>query len=181
MKKEMISVIIIIILLSILSGCTNTSENDDAEDFAFTLLDGSEKYLSDYRGKVVILDMWATWCEPCMYVMPELKKIYENYSRADLEILSIDIDPRENNQLIQSYRDWFAEELGIELDWIFGMDDGSISEKYLNEGAIPTVAIFDQKGRLHFRKPGICVYDEIPPGYSADATMLAPEINKLID
>ena len=71
--------------------------------------------------------------------------------------------------------------MGIELDWVFGMDDGSISEKYLSEGAIPTVAIFDQKGRLQFRKPGTCVYIEIPPGYPADTTMLAPEINKLID
>ena len=183
MRKKKISVIIIliVILISFLSGCFENDEEDEIHDFVFTGLDSSEKHLSDYRGKIVILDMWATWCEPCMAVMPELKKIYENYSRDDLEILSIDIDPRENNQLIQSYRDWFAEEYGIELDWVFGMDDGSISEKYMNEGAIPTVVIFDKKGRLHFRKPGICAYIEIPPGYPADTSVLAPEINKLID
>jgi len=183
MRKKKISVIIIliVILISFLSGCFENDEEDEIHDFVFTGLDSSEKHLSDYRGKIVILDMWATWCGPCMAVMPELKKIYENYSRDDLEILSINIDPSESIQLIQSYRAWFAEEYGIELDWVFGMDDGSISEKYMKEGAIPTVAIFDQKGRLHFRKAGICAYTEIPLGFPEDTSLLAPVLNELIN
>jgi len=167
-----------------LSGClqssNNNGDNNGGEDFTFTMLDSTEKHLSDYRGKVVILDMWATWCIPCQFQMTELKKIYENYSRDDLEIISVDIESGESVQLIQSYRDWFVQYYGIELDWIFGKDDGSISEKYMKEGAIPTLAIFDQKGRLHSRKVGVCVFAEIPPGLPADTPLLAPILDDLI-
>jgi len=67
------------------------------------------------------------------------------------------------------------------LNWIFGMDDGSISEKYMNEGAIPTLCIFDQKGRLYLSEVGICAYSEIPPGLPENTTVLAPIIDRLID
>jgi len=178
-------VALFILLLSILSGCLQSlktnSDSNGGEDFTFTALDNTEKHLSDYRGKVVILDMWATWCGPCRLQMIELNKIYENYSRNDLEIISIDVDSSENVQLVQSYRDWFVQYYGIELDWIFGKDDGSISEKYMRGGQIPTLAIFDQNGRLYLSEVGICVYLEIPPGLPENTTVLAPIIDRLID
>ncbi|MCK4365583.1 MAG: TlpA family protein disulfide reductase [Thermoplasmatales archaeon] len=182
MKKKKISLIIVfnLLLILFLSGCFE-DEEEGVHSFTFTALDGSEKHLSDYRGKVVILDMWATRCVPCQFQMTELKKIYENYNRNDLEIISVDVDPYESAQLIQSFRDLFKEQVGIELDWVFGMDDGSISEKYMEEGAIPTLCIFDQKGRLHFRKAGVCVYSEIPPGFPEDTPLLAPIIDEFID
>jgi len=182
MKKVIITLFLLVVLsFLILSGCLDDSEKEDIHEFTFTALDGSEKHLSDYRGKVVILDLWASDCPPCLATLPELKKIYESYSRDDLEIISVDVDPSEGADYIKSFIEWFEGNYGVELNWVFGMDDGSISEKYLNEGAIPTVALFDQVGRLQFRKPGICAYDGIPPGYPAETNLLAPEINKLID
>jgi thiol-disulfide isomerase/thioredoxin len=186
MKKELIVILILVFSISNLSGCFESSGNnngdssDNAEEFVFTALDGSQISLSDYRGKVVILDLWATWCNPCHAVLPELKKIYNHYSRNDLEIMSVNIDSRETVQYIESFIDWFEEEYEIDLDWIFGRDDSSILEKYMNEGAIPTLAVFDQKGRLYYRKAGVHVYKKVPEGFPENTPLLAPILDELI-
>ncbi|MCX6667051.1 MAG: TlpA disulfide reductase family protein [Euryarchaeota archaeon] len=158
--KKLSLIVLFIFLLSALSGCLQSSKNndtnDDGENFTFTTLDGTEKHLSDYRGKVVLLDMWATWCGPCQLTMIELKKAYENYSREELEIISVDIDLGESAQLIQSYREWFDQNYNIELDWIFGKDNGSIWNKYRMSipGGVPTLYIFDKNGKIYYSKEG---------------------------
>lgn len=159
----------------------NFSLTDLREDFTFSLLNGKSDKLSNYRGKVVIVDMWATWCNPCAAVMPELKKAYDATSRDEVEIISINIDSRENAKMIQDFIDEFAES-GIELNWIFGMDTGNVlSEKYMKEGAIPTLAIFDQKGILYFRKAGVVAYEEIPYYFPETTPLLAPILEELLD
>jgi thiol-disulfide isomerase/thioredoxin len=159
----------------------NFSLTDLRDDFTFSLLNGKNDKLSNYRGKVVLVDMWATWCNPCSAVMPELKKAYDDTSRDEVEIISINIDARENAKMIQDFIDEFAES-GIELNWIFGMDTGNVlSEKYMKEGAIPTLAIFDQMGRLHFRKAGVVAYEEIPYYFPDTTPLLAPIIDELLE
>jgi len=182
-----LAIIVIAVAVSGIYIYTNPVSDDSlddnsGEDFVFTLLDGSKGQLSDYRGKVVILDMWAIWCQPCQFQMTELKKVYENYSRNDLEIISIDIDTRESSQQIQSFVEEFKNQLDIELDWIFGMDDGSIWEKYmLGQGGIPSLYIFDQEGQIHFSQEGVSVFSEIPQGWPEDITRLAPKIDELLN
>ncbi len=181
-----ISAIIVIIAISGIYASTlsdqpsenNNSEVDKGDDFAFTALDGSEMHLSDYRGKIVILDMWATWCSPCQYQMLDLKKAYDNYSRNELEILSINIDSSENVQQIQNFINQFAQ-YGYELNWIFGMEDDSL-DKYMPSGSIPTLCMFDQKGNLYFSHAGFSPYSEIPEGFPEDTVTLAQKIEELI-
>ena len=181
-----ISVVIVIIAISGIYASTlsdqpsenNNSEVDEGDDFAFTALGGSEMHLSDYRGKIVILDMWATWCSPCQYQMLDLKKAYDNYSRNELEILSINIDSREDVQQIRDFIDQFAQ-YGYELNWIFGMEDDSL-DGYMPSGSIPTLCIFDQKGNLYFSHEGFSPYSEIPEGFPEDTITLVQKIEELI-
>ena len=181
-----ISAIIVIIAISGIYASTlsdqpsenNNSDVDEGDDFAFTALDGSEMHLSDYRGKIVILDMWATWCSPCQYQMLDLKKAYDNYSRNELEILSINIDSSETAQQIENFIDQFAQ-YGYDLSWIFGMEDDSLDE-YMPSGSIPTLCIFDQKGNLYFSHAGFSPYSEIPEGFPEDTVTLVQKIEELI-
>ena len=107
--------------------------------------------------------------------------MYENYTRNELEIFSVDIDARESASYIQSFKDWYTETYNIKLDWIFGMDNGSISEKYLKDGSIPTLAIFDQSGRLYYREAGVHGFIKAPSRYPVTTPILAPVLNELID
>jgi len=182
MKKVIALVAIAIFATSIFSGCIDSSEGnktDTGENFSFTTIDGKQEQLSDYRGKVVILDMMATWCQPCQYEMLELLKVYENYSRDDLEIISVDVDSKETSQQLKNYRDTFAS-YGYNLDWTFGMDDGSIWNKYGKSG-IPTLCIFDQEGNLHFTHEGLSFYSEVPPNWPSDTQTLKPIIDELLN
>jgi thiol-disulfide isomerase/thioredoxin len=159
----------------------NISLKPVGDEFSFTLLNGKTDKLSNYRGKVVLIDMWATWCTPCQLVMPQLKETYDHYSRDEVEIISIDIDEAETSKMILDFIDEFKN-IGIDLNWIFGMEiDDSISEKYLKEVRIPTLIIFDQKGRLHFIKTGPVAFKEIPYYFSEDTPLLKPIIDELLE
>jgi len=175
----------ILILLSILSGCTSSEEEtnnpDTGDDFSFTALDNAEKYLSDYRGKIVLVDMWATWCSPCQYQMLELKKTYDYYGKDTVQILSIDIDTRESIDMINQFKQEFAN-YDYDLEWTFGLVKDSL-DAYMQEGAIPTLAIFDQQGNLAYRHAGLSYFDQIPSNYPADQPqppLLKEQIDSLL-
>jgi thiol-disulfide isomerase/thioredoxin len=181
MKKTLLFFILCsLVLFLFISGCTEEKTLPTGDDFSFTTLTGETKHLSDYRGTVVILDMWATWCTPCQYQMLELRKIYQNYSRDDVEILSIDIDQRETGQQIQSFLDQFRQ-YGYELTWVFGEDDGTVWDAYkVGDGGIPALCIFSRNGTLSFSHEGLAVYNEIPQEFPDDLIKLAPVIESLL-
>jgi thiol-disulfide isomerase/thioredoxin len=201
--------IISVIIMGMLSGCV---ESEEGEDFAFTTLDGNEKHLLDYRGKVVVLDLMGANCPPCAIEMFELEKLYENYSTDEVVILSIDVwthwgetsedvedfkagfscaSPCEEennfpNLQLQELKELYNKQEGVDLNWIFGLDDksGSIFYEYVGEGkGVPTLCIFDQKGNLRFAHSGISVYSEIPSflsGLSPLPPKLRPKIDELL-
>jgi thiol-disulfide isomerase/thioredoxin len=173
---------ILLIILSLISsyslmGCFDNENN--GEDFKFQALDGSEIYLSDYRGKIVIVDMWATWCSPCGYQMLELEKVYNNYNRDYIEIISLNIDNRETVTMVKDYIDEF-ERYNIFLDWVFGMDTDDAWEKYKIDGGIPTLYIFDKNGEIHYYHEGVSVFSEIPSGWPKNTITLKDKIDELI-
>lgn len=192
-KKSSIAfgIIAMLTLVSTFSGCTDSEAEeeldestitlDTGEEFTFYDLDNNERQLSDYRGNVVVVDMWATWCQPCQYQMLELKKAYDHYQNENVEILSIDIDNRESISLIKEFKQEFAN-YGYPLEWTFGLVKDSL-DKYMTEGAIPTLAIFDQDGNLAFRHAGVSYFDTIPENYPSDQQqppLLKSKIDELL-
>ena len=63
-----------------------------APDFTFPGLDGKKVSLSDYKGKVVLVNIWATWCPPCVKEMPSMEKLYRKFKGENFEILAVSID-----------------------------------------------------------------------------------------
>ena len=146
-----------------------TEDSEDfGEDFFFTSVDGSTKKLSDYRGKIVVMDLWTAWCGPCQLQMIDFIDVYEDYSRNELEIISINVESSESLQDIQNFIDDFSN-YGYDLKWVFGNDDGSISQEYMIQGYIPTIYIFDQNGEVQYSHEG-----------RIDAESLKVEIDKLL-
>ena len=178
-----------VILILIIVGITGIYliNDDDSENnsfkydnnFSFYDLNGVEKQLIDYRGKIIILDMWATWCGPCKYQMPELEKAYNFYSKDDLEILSINIDSSESASQIQDFIDTFSS-YGYNLNWVFGSEMDSL-DKYMPSGSIPTICIFDENGKLAFSHTGVMLFSEIPDGWPDDTELLKEKLDELIE
>lgn len=63
-----------------------------APDFTFPTINGTMVSLSDYRGKIVLVNIWATWCPPCVDEMPSMEKLYQKLKGENFEILAVSID-----------------------------------------------------------------------------------------
>ncbi|HJR75631.1 MAG TPA: TlpA disulfide reductase family protein [Nitrospiraceae bacterium] len=67
---------------------------DEAPNFVLKDLEGFQVSLDQFRGKVVLLNFWATWCGPCRIEMPAMEQLYRSFSRKDFEILAVSTDPQ---------------------------------------------------------------------------------------
>ena len=76
----------------IFSGSIKLEAGKPAPSFALPGLDGKIVHLSDHRGKVVLVNIWATWCRPCVDEMPSMEKLYQEFKDRDFEILAVSID-----------------------------------------------------------------------------------------
>jgi hypothetical protein len=116
--------------------------------------------------------------------MTELKMVYENYTRDELEIISLNVDESESISTIIDFKNAFKDQLTIDLNWVFGNDDGSAWDEYqLAQGGIPTLYIFDQNGNIEFSHEGIAIYDVVPEGWPSNQDppeRLKPKIDELL-
>ena len=116
--------------------------------FSLTDIDGNPVSLQSLRGKVVVLDLFATWCGPCRTQMGELKEVYGHYNASEVVILSIDVDRSETQSQVRTFRSDYGAQ------WAFCTDTDSVGAKY---GAqyIPTLAIIDPAGNLSHLGSGV--------------------------
>ncbi len=109
-----------------------------APDFTLPDLDGNEVRLSEFRGKVVFVNFWATWCPPCRAEMPDIESLYQEYKDEGLVVIGIDIG--EPEATVRR----FVQQGGY--SWTFVLDsDGAVAANY-NIRAIPTSFFIDREG-----------------------------------
>lgn len=114
--------------------------------FEYTAVGSDKKTsLKDLRGKVVVLDFWATWCPPCKAEIPAMKVLYEKYKDKGLEIIGVSLDQKE--AALTDY----VKDKGVLWPQVFGKTSRALADEWGIEG-IPAVFIIDRQGRLHSLK-----------------------------
>jgi len=110
-----------------------------APDFVVKNLRGGVTSLSQYRGKVVLINFWATWCEPCKMEMPSMEALYRSYAREDFEMLAVSIDT-----IGEPPVRLFVEEFGFTFPVL--MDNQfEVNDRY-QVRVVPTSILIDRKG-----------------------------------
>jgi thiol-disulfide isomerase/thioredoxin len=130
-------------------------------DFSFPDLKGKARSLKDWRGQVIVLNFWATWCPPCREEIPLLISFQKNHAAEGLQIIGIAID---NLAAVTDY----GQSMGINYPLLIGGDDATeLAAQYGNRsGSIPFTVIIDRDGAIAARKIGV---------------FSKAELNKLID
>ena len=120
-----------------------------APDFALINLDGRAHSLAEYRGKIVVLNFWATWCLPCREEMPMLSKLAVKYDEKDVAFLAASIDDAQTQPKISR----FLEKKKITLAVFTGATPETLKQFALGE-IVPATLLLDRDGTPAFRIEG---------------------------
>jgi len=147
--------ILIIIVLALGSGWTILSrvplavaneersaprEGFSAPDFTLDILGGGQVTLSELRGKVVVINLWASWCPPCRAEMPAIEKVYRAYADRGVVVLGVNTTYQGSEPDAAAFVRKYSLTFPIPLD-----RDGSVSQRYALRG-LPTTFFIDRKG-----------------------------------
>ena len=121
----------------------DTRAGGKAADFTYPDVNGKMVSLSDFKGKVVLVDVWATWCGPCKREIPHLIKLEKEMEGKDLVVLGVSVDEAKNKQ---KWLD-FIKEKGLGGVQVFANGWSKIAKDYKITG-IPRFMVFDKKGNV---------------------------------
>jgi thiol-disulfide isomerase/thioredoxin len=116
-------------------------EGKPAPDFSLKTLDGKNVTLSEMKGKVVVVDFWATWCPPCRKSLPHLQKLSADKEMADKGLVVWAVDAREKSDVVQKF---LTEN---KYTFTVPMDTGKAMTQY-NVSGIPTTIIVGRDGKV---------------------------------
>ncbi|NWG03102.1 MAG: TlpA family protein disulfide reductase [Syntrophaceae bacterium] len=119
---------------------------DWASDFSLKALNDQEITLSRLRGKVVLLDFWATWCSPCRESIPHLVQLYRTYRENEFEIIGMSID--KGGEMVVRH---FAKSMEIPYPIVMTPED--VARAY-RVTSIPTLFLIDREGKIRERITG---------------------------
>jgi len=121
-----------------------------APDFELNILsaNGKSMKLSDLKGKAVLLNFWATWCEPCKVEMPWFVDLQKEYGPQGLQIVGVSMDDEEEKNVSD-----FAKKMGVNYPILVGTE--KIAELYGGVEGLPTSFFIDRSGRVVAREAGL--------------------------
>jgi peroxiredoxin len=118
-----------------------------ADAFTVRDVDGKPVSLSDFKGKVVLLNFWATWCPPCAREMPSMEKLYQAYSAKGFAIVGVSVDVGASRSVKE-----FAQKLKVTFPILHDRD--SIVSRHYSVPGVPTSYLIDRRGRIVYRVLG---------------------------
>jgi thiol-disulfide isomerase/thioredoxin len=147
-----------VLLVAVLAGCSSgtsveasvkpEAKRKSATDFALKDLNGNTARLSDYRGKVVLLNFWATWCGPCKIEIPWFIEFEQKYKDRGFAVLGIAMDD-EGWDAVKPYL--AARKVNYRV--VIGNDD--LAQRYGGVDSLPTTFVIDRDGRIASQHVGL--------------------------
>ncbi len=142
----------ILVALALACGCaepaTRARVGEPAPVFAALTLAGDSLTLSDLRGQVVMLNVWATWCIPCRKELPELQALHQQYAARGLKVVGVSVDDGSADDAVED----FVQRFGLTFTIV--RDPGeSVSTLFFTPG-VPTTILIDRNGIVVWRRPG---------------------------
>ena len=132
-------------------------ERHVAPDFALKDADGKVVHLSDYKGKVVVLDFWATWCGPCRIEIPWFTDLQRNKKDRGFEVLGVSMDD-EGWEVVKP----FIADVGVNYRVVMGND--ATAQAYGGVDALPTTFLIDREGKIAAVHVGLASKKDIVDG-----------------
>ena len=120
--------------------------NNAAKPLVLKALDGTTHDLAQYRGKVVLVNFWATWCEPCRDEMPSIEKLKEKFAGQPFEVLAVNVD--EPEQRVRN----FLEKMPLKFTVL--LDPGKAVSKNWNARILPASFLIGRDGRVRYSVAG---------------------------
>jgi len=153
--KGLLKLLLAVIIVTACLSCSRTEKGtaggngDAAPAFILSTLKNEKVSLKDYRGKVVLVEFFASWCPPCQMAAPNITSVYEKYKDRGFVALGVSIDEGQN--AAQAVRN-FIKDYGITYPVL--LDDGSAGRQY-QVISIPTSFIIDRQGKLRNKHIGL--------------------------
>jgi len=122
-------------------GIRRPAEPSEAPDFTLTDLEGRPAQLREFRGKLVLLNFWATWCAPCLQEMPSMERLYQTFKQTDFVLLAVSMD-RQGVEVARSFVEHLKLTFPVLLD-----RTSEVGHQYGVRG-LPTTYLIDPDGRL---------------------------------
>ncbi|QDU41682.1 Thiol-disulfide oxidoreductase ResA [Symmachiella dynata] len=122
------------------TGLDSALVGEMAPDFTLKLMQGGDFHLADQKGKIIILDFWATWCGPCMQAMPQVDGVAREFEGQQVELITVNLE--ENPERISQTLERLKLSPTVALD-----QDGAVADKY-SATSIPQTVIIDRDGKI---------------------------------